>query len=140
MRRVLLDTDILSEILKGRNPHVIKRAQAYAQEHGQFTYAAVSVLEIIYGLHHKDAKWQLKNAQLSFAENEVITPTLEDYETAGRIRGQARRQGNQLTSDDCLIGAVAERMGLPVATGNTRHFEAMSRAGLTLQLENWRDA
>ena len=139
MRRVLLDTDTLSEILKGRNPIVTRQAQAYAAEHGTFTYSAVSVLEILFGLHHKGAKRQIKVAEASFDENEVVIPTLDDYKVAGRIRGNARRQGKQLTSDDCLIGAVAHRLALPVATGNTRHFEAMNRAGLKLQLENWRE-
>ena len=118
---------------------VTRRAGAYAEEHGQFTYTAVSVLEILYGLHHKGAKRQIKNAESSFDENELIVPTLDDYKSAGRLRGLARKQGQQLTSDDCLIAAVAGRLGLPVATGNTKHFEALNRAGLTLRLENWRD-
>ena len=139
MRRVLLDTDILSEILKGRDPAVIRRARAYAEEHGRFTYSAVSVLEILFGLHHKDAQRQLRKAETSFAENDVIVPTLEDYKTAGRIRGLARGLGQQLTSDDCLIGAVAQRIGSPVATANTRHFETMQSVGLVLELENWRE-
>lgn len=89
MRRVLLDTDTLSEILKGRNQAIIQRASDYAEAYGRFTYAAVSVLEILFGLHHMDATQQLKNAERSFDENEVILPTLDDYKTAGRIRGLA---------------------------------------------------
>jgi tRNA(fMet)-specific endonuclease VapC len=137
MRRVVLDTDTLSEILKGKNAAVIRRANEYADEHGRFTYTAISVLEILYGLHHKDARLQLRIAEASFIENELIVPTLEDYKTAGRMRGGARRQGRQLTSDDCLIGAVEFRLGLPVATGNTEHFDAMRAAGLSIETEDW---
>jgi len=138
MRRVLLDTDTLSEILKGRNAIIVRRAAAYAEEYGRFTYTAVSVLEILYGLHHKDAARQLLNAEISFLENELVVPVLEDFKTAGLIRGVARRQGRQLTSDDCLIGAIALRLGLPIATGNTEHFEAMKNAGLGIEMEDWR--
>jgi len=138
MRRVLLDTDILSEILKGRDLLVVRRAVAYAEEHGRFTYTAVSIHEILFGLHYRDATSQLRHAEVCFNENEVILPVLEDYTTAGRVRGQARRQGRQLTLDDCLIGSVAQRLGLPVATGNAGHFEAMRLAGLSIELENWR--
>ena len=134
MRRVLLDTDVLSPILKGRNPTVIKRASEYADEHGRFTYAAVSIM---FGLHYKDAQRQLRNAEISFNENEVVVPNLDDYKAAGRIRGRARRKGDQLTSDDCLIGAVAQRLGLPVATGNIKRFHAMKEAGLQIELDNW---
>jgi tRNA(fMet)-specific endonuclease VapC len=139
MRRVLLDTDTLSEILKGKNANVVRRATEYANEHGRFTYSAVSVLEILYGLHHKDAKQQLARAEASFNENEVVVPNLEDYKIAGRIRGIARLQGRLLTSDDCLVGAVADRLGLPVVTGNTMHFEAMRSEGLGIALQNWRE-
>ena len=125
MRRVLLDTDMLSEVLKGRDQAVTQNAGIYAGEHGRFTFCSVTVLEILYGLHYRDARRQLRTAEASFRENEVVVPQLEDFHAAGRTRGIARRQGLQLTSDDCLIGAVASRLGIPVATGNTGHFEAL---------------
>jgi tRNA(fMet)-specific endonuclease VapC len=138
MGKRLLDTDTLSEILKGKNAAVVRRAIEYAQEHGEFTYTAVSVHEILYGLHYKDAKRQLEQARASFAESEVIVPTAEDYEDAGRIRGVARGKGHQLAMDDCLIGAVAARLGITLVTGNTAHFAAMRQAGLTIAFENWK--
>jgi tRNA(fMet)-specific endonuclease VapC len=140
MQRVILDTDILSEILKGKSTSVIKEAQNYAALHGRFTFTAISVHEILYGLHYKNAPTQLKQASACFEGNEIILPILDDYETAGRIRGAARQQGQQLTSDDCLIGAIAARLALPLVTGNTHHFTAIQRTGLNLQLENWRMA
>ena len=39
-RRVLLDTDILSEIIKGRDRDVAAHATAYLNEHQQFTTSA----------------------------------------------------------------------------------------------------
>jgi hypothetical protein len=47
--RRLLDTDILSEIIKGKNAAVAARAAAYLAEQGRFTTSAVSVAEIVYG-------------------------------------------------------------------------------------------
>ena len=38
MSKALLDTDILSEYLKGHNRTVIRRAAAYAQQQGIFTF------------------------------------------------------------------------------------------------------
>lgn len=137
--RVLLDTDTLSDILKGKNIRTNHHARIYAGKHGLFTYTAVSVHEILYGLHHKDAKKQLVAAESSFNENELFVPLLEDFKTAGRIRGIARKSGRQLTMDDCLIGAVVARLNLPIVTGNTQHFEAMIVAGLSISLLNWRD-
>jgi len=136
IERLLLDTDTLSEILKGRNETVLVHAAKYAGEAGQFTFTAVTVLAVLYGLHFKDAKQQLLVAQAAFEDNDIILSTFADYVTAGRVRGVARTQGSQLTSDDCLIGACAERLGLPVVTGNQKHFVAMQRAGLRVQLRN----
>jgi predicted nucleic acid-binding protein len=138
MQRVLLDTDILSEILKRKDPAVMAQAAKYAAIHLRFTFTAVSVHEIIYGLESKAASQQLVEARRAFAANEIVVPTLEDYDTAGHIRGAARRQGQQLALDDCLICAVATRLGLPVVTGNWAHFQAAQAVGLLCTLENWR--
>ena len=138
MSRVLLDTDILSEIFKGRDLTVKGHADAYSVVHGRYTFSAVSVQEILFGLHCKAALRQIQLAEVLFARNEVIIPNLDDFVTTGRIRGMARRQGHQLAFDDCLIGAVASRLGIPVATGNTAHFDAMRQAGFQIELENWR--
>jgi tRNA(fMet)-specific endonuclease VapC len=138
MQRVILDTDILSEILKRKNPIISSNAEKYASIHQRFTFTAVSVHEIIYGLESKGAAQQLKEARIAFAANDIIVPTLDDYETAGIVRGQARRRGQQLAIDDCLIAAVAARLGIPVVTGNTDHFQAAQDTGLPLKIENWR--
>jgi predicted nucleic acid-binding protein len=76
---------------------------------------------------------------VSHDEAVLIVPTLEDYLHAGVVRGVARRQGRQIALDDCLIGTTAVRLGLPVSTGNTEHFLEMQRAGLAVEIENWRD-
>ena len=49
MTRCLLDTDILSEIIKGKHSAVLSRASAYVAQHGRLTTSSVSVAEIIYG-------------------------------------------------------------------------------------------
>ena len=49
MSRVLLDTDILSEILKGKSPIVTAKAATYLAQQGCFTTSAVTVAEIVYG-------------------------------------------------------------------------------------------
>jgi len=117
----------------------VNHAIEYAKVYGVFTYTAVSVLEILFGLVSHDAHRLMSDAEASFKENEVIVPTLEDYRIAGRVRGAARRRGTQLSTDDCLIGAVAFRLKLPLITGNTGHFEAMKSAGLDIELRSWRE-
>ena len=50
MDKSILDTDILSEYLKGHNSVVIGHAAQYAHEHGVFSFTSVTVYEIVYGL------------------------------------------------------------------------------------------
>jgi predicted nucleic acid-binding protein len=68
----ILDTDILSEYLKGRNPLVIGRAARYAQEHGVFTFTSVTVYEIVYGLELKGAASQLRKTLAWLNQNDAI--------------------------------------------------------------------
>ena len=140
MVKCILDTDILSEYLKGHDPNVIKHAGRYAKEHGVFTFTSVTVYEIVYGLELKSASSQLKRAVEWLNQNEEITPTSADYLTAATIKATARKRGSALELPDCLIAAVAVRLDRPLVTGNTEDFEAIQKTGINLILENWRDA
>ena len=48
MPKTLLDTDILSEYLKGHDRNVIRHAADYASQHGLFTFTSVTVHEIVF--------------------------------------------------------------------------------------------
>ena len=138
MPKVLLDTDILSEYLKGHDKIVVRRAAAYAQQHGAFTFTSVTVHEIVFGLEFKGAAEQLRKALAWLKRNEQITPAADDYLEAAIIKARARKQGAILELTDCLIAAVAIRLGWPLVTGNTSDFEAIHRTGAKLTIETWR--
>jgi predicted nucleic acid-binding protein len=91
MARTLLDTDILSEYLKGHDTTVAGHAAVYAQEHRVFTFTSVTVYEIAFGLELKGASAQLGKALAWLDQNEQITPVNEDYLAAATIRATARR-------------------------------------------------
>jgi predicted nucleic acid-binding protein len=138
MAKVLLDTDILSEYLKGRNSTVAGHAARYARENIVFTFTSVTLYEIVYGLELKGASAQLSKVLTWLNRNEQISPTAADYLLAATTKATARRQGLIVELPDCLIAAVAVRLRLPLVTGNTDDFEAIRKSGLTLSLENWR--
>jgi len=140
MTRVLLDTDILSEYLKGHDPTVAKHAERYAQQYEILTFTSVTVHEIVYGLELKAASVQLKKALAWLNQNEEITPVSADYLAAATIKATARRQGVALELPDCLIAAVAVRLERPLVTGNRDDFQAIQKTGIRLTIENWRQA
>ena len=51
MDRSVLDTDILSEVLKRRNSRVVRQAEEYLRLHGRFTISCITVLEVVTGWH-----------------------------------------------------------------------------------------
>ena len=139
MSKVVLDTDILSEYLKGHDKVVAGRASDYARQHGVFTFTSVTVVhELVYVLEVKGASGQLKKVLAWLDQNEQITPSAGDYLKAALIKATARKQGSILELPDCLIAAVAIRLGLPLVTGNTADFQAIQKTGAKLVIENWR--
>ena len=132
MVKVLLDTDILSEYLKGHDKVVADRAAEYARENAKFTFTRVTVHEITFGLEFKGASRQLQKALAWLNQNEQVTPTADDYLEA------ARKQGAIVELPDCLIAAVAIRLGLRLVTGNTNDFQSIQETGAKLVIDNWR--
>jgi predicted nucleic acid-binding protein len=139
MVKSILDTDILSEYLKGFNTTVAHHAALYAAQFGVFSFTSVTVYEIVYGLELKAASIQLKKALAWLGQNKQITPIKADYLAAATIRATARRQGSVLELPDCLIASVAVRLERPLVTGNTEDFEAIQKTGVNLTIENRRD-
>ena len=136
--RAILDTDILSEYLKGHNPAVAKRAAGYARDHGVFTFTRVTVYEIVYGLELKGASSQLNRVMDWLKQNEEIAPIAADYLAAATIKATARKEGSIVELPDCLIASVAVRLNQLLVTGNTEDFRAIQRTGVNLVIENWR--
>jgi tRNA(fMet)-specific endonuclease VapC len=49
LNKAILDTDILSEIIKGVNQTVAANAKTYRRAFGHYTLSAVTVMEIVRG-------------------------------------------------------------------------------------------
>ena len=139
MFKAILDTDTLSELFKGRSETVLQNAARYLAQHGQLTLTSVSVYEVLYGLNAKNAVKQMREFFTLVAPHEEITPGAQDYRWAGEIRAALQRAGTPIGALDPLIAACALTRGLPLVTGNTRHYGFVQDAGYALQLVNWRE-
>lgn len=72
MKPALVDTDILSEFLRGI-PNVVKNVEKYLQEYDAINLSIITYYEILNGLLYKDAKKQLKKFT-DFADLNKILP------------------------------------------------------------------
>jgi len=139
VRKAILDTDILSEIFKERNGTVLARAEKYQRHHDNLIFMSVSSSELLFGLYLKDAKGQIAKAQQFLKAHEEIVPTSHDYWFVAEINAALRLAGKPIGDADSMIAACAINRSLPIATGNTRHYQFVIDAGFPIDLENWRN-
>ena len=138
MNKVLLDTDIYSEVLKEIDPRVGDRAAAYREEYDRFTITAVTVMEIVKGLRRMARPDRAERLLRQLRTTEVLSFDADAATVAGQIFADLERIGQLIGHADPMIAAVAVRHGLPLVTGNGKHFERIQALGYALELENWR--
>jgi tRNA(fMet)-specific endonuclease VapC len=140
MDKALLDTDILSEVLKGRNPQVVAQAEAYLRHHAILTVSVISVIEIVSGLQRVARSEQLERFLQVLDAMEVLPVDMESAVLAGRIDGDLLRTGQPIGRADPIVAAQAITHGLVLVTGNTRHYERVMALGYPLRIVDWREA
>jgi len=60
VEKSLLDTDILSEIIKRANPLIIAKADIYLTQFEKYTISAITVMEIVEGWQKRQQKERLQ--------------------------------------------------------------------------------
>lgn len=134
MPPVLLDTDILSELLKLRNMFVLQKALAYTQQHGHLAFSAMTRYEIMRGYKDQNAVAQLARFG-TFCQRSIILPVTDSIlDRAIDLWVLARQGGHPRGDADLIIAGTALEHGRELVTGNTAHFSWIP--GLTLQ--DWR--
>ena len=132
MERVVLDTDILSAIMR-QNATVLPRARAYLDEHRQFTLSIITRFEILRGLKARNATRQLQRFDEFCARNLILPLSDEIVVKAADIYGELHRRGSLIGDADILIAASAVVNNCGVVTNNEDHFGRIDG----LQIENW---
>src|SRR5205085_840695 len=140
MELSLLDTDIFSEILKGRNRSIQAMQDAYLSVFGRFSLSVVTVMDMVEGFHRRGQENKIRELQQRlFDDSHSLLPL--DYKAAqiaGRIFADLDRTGQPIGRADPLIAAIAIRNSLVLVTGNTEHFDRIAQLGYNLRLDNWR--
>lgn len=130
----LLDTDILSEVLKQKHATVLLKAQAYLQAYQQFAFSAITRYEIVRGLKEKAATQQLQRFAVFCQHSLIIALTDSILDRAADLWVAARKAGHPKKDADLIIAATALGHGRSLVTGNVADFSWI--AGLPI--EDWR--
>jgi tRNA(fMet)-specific endonuclease VapC len=136
--KVLLDTDIFSDILKGKDAQVGAKAALYRRAFGRYTLSTLSVMEMVSGFQRLRHESRIEKLLAQLASVELLSFDAESAELAGRIDGDLIRTGQPLGRIDPLIAAVALRHSLTLVTGNQSHYQRIQGLGYSLRLDNWR--
>jgi tRNA(fMet)-specific endonuclease VapC len=134
MSRFLLDTNVLSEVLKKRpTPAVLDRIEEF--EDTGLSTSSITVMELRFGAarHPKGERlWEQITEEL-LPRVEVLPIDGSVGQRAGEILADLEARGLVIGIEDVLIAATALVHGLTVATRNLRHFQRISE----LSAESW---
>ncbi len=117
MGRVLLDTSVLIDALRGR-PVAAERVLALRRNRDIALGCAVNVEEVVRGLRPSE----VESAGRLLAGLRIVRLGRVEGMLAGRWRREYAQVGITLSQSDCLIAAAARSADAVLATGNPRHF------------------
>jgi tRNA(fMet)-specific endonuclease VapC len=103
----LLDTDVLSEVLKGKQRQIAQTAEQYIREHQRFTFSAITLYEIERGLLAKQATRLIAQFQAIEQVSTVLPVTVPILRRAARLWADAKAGGQPQNDADLLIAATA---------------------------------
>ena len=117
----LLDTNVISEIMR-REP--LPQVRDWMLGLPELHLSVVTVEEITFGLRRK-GMLEKEAWFRRFLSSGVNVHDLDDgaAQWAGERRGQLSAEGRATTQADAFVAATAWRLGLVLATRNTRDFE-----------------
>jgi tRNA(fMet)-specific endonuclease VapC len=134
MRPALLDTDILSELLKLRNRSVRQKALAYTRQQGPLAFSAMTRYEVRRGYMVRMASTQLARFD-TFCQNSLVLPVTDAiFDRAAELWAIGRQSGQPHADADLIIAATALETGRALVTGNAAHFGWIP----ALPIEDWR--
>lgn len=138
MQKTILDTDILSDFLRGKNLNVVRHVETYLSEYGHLTISVITAFEIIRG-RHQAQQFERAAQFLEWTKGaELLAFDESCARVGGEIAGALLRTGTTVGVADALIAATAIAHDLTLVTANVEHYQRMATFGL--RIENWRDA
>jgi len=132
MKPAMLDTDIVSEFLRG-NKRVVSKIDKYLKEFGFLNLSIITYYEILNGLLYKDAQKQIDRFDKFIELNKVIPLTIHTAKISANIQANLRKNGTEIGHADTLIAGIAIAGSLQLITNNTKHFERIKE----LEIANW---
>ena len=131
MTRYMLDTNVISELMKNPRGKAAKRIARVGEDN--ICTSIIVAAELRYGCAKKGSERLLKSVEDLLAEIDVLpfeSPTDAEY---GNIRSELENAGKPIGANDFLIAAHAMAVNATVVTANIDEFKRVRG----LKVENW---
>ncbi len=128
---LLLDTNTLSYIIRGRQP-VLDRFEESARQGNTFLLSSVAHYELQRYLDLKGSSRLMRRYQDLVARWQRCNLLFEDWNHAASLWAEHHRAGRSIADLDLLLAVLALKHDAMLVTSNTRHFE-----GLDIPLADW---
>lgn len=128
----MLDTNIVSYIIKNKDFLLIDKFEEVSKEH-IIAVSSITVAELFYGVMKKNSK------KLEVAVSEFLLPLQRlDYDEKAAfeyasIRTKLEQNGQIIGSNDLFIASHAKSLNATLITNNTREFTRVE----SLKVEDW---
>ena len=130
--RYMLDTNIVSHIMQGRDQELLSRLSQVPI--GQAVISSVTLAELEYGLHRKGHPVRLKNALFQVLLRMDVLPWDENVARCyGALCSKLETQGINLSDFDMMIAAHAQAVKATLVSRD----KAFSQITEGLSLEVW---
>jgi tRNA(fMet)-specific endonuclease VapC len=139
VRKSLIDTDILSETRKGKNPKINAKSITYRAIWQQYTTSVITVSEIIKGWRKINRNDRIQEFLADLSEVEILHLDQSCAEISGLIQADLEKAGQPIGLADVLIASIAIENNLILVTGNTKHYQNIQTLGYPLLIDNWRE-
>ena len=129
--RYLLDTNIISDLMRNRHGRVARRIQRVGE-----TQVCTSILvaaEMRYGALKKNSARLITEVENLLSTMKVFSWESPADKVYSRLRTQLEQAGRPIGTNDLLIAAHALTLGCVMVTANEKEFRAVKN----LDVENW---
>ena len=129
--RYLLDTNILSDLVRQPQGAVARRIEEVGEE--TICTSIIVAAELRFGAEKSDSGKLVDRVNMILSAIDILpleSPADREY---GKLRHYLSRKGTLIGPNDMLIAAQSLSSGLTVVTANTREFSRVP----ALNVENW---
>jgi predicted nucleic acid-binding protein len=131
----LIDTDVLSYILKRREPFY-QRSQGYLRQYERLTISCLTYYECLRGYQAVNATGRLQVFQELLQISDVLYLDQGILDISAEIYAVLKPKGELPGEFDLIIGATALFYNMSIVTNNITHYQAIKRY-FPLDIEDW---